>query len=248
MEVMIWFVFLMGALVVLSSVRVLNEWEKGVVLRLGRMQGTRGPGLTLVIPIIETLYRVDMRTVTMDVPPQDVITKDNITLKVNAVVYFQVTNAQGAISKVADYYFATSQLAQTILRSVLGQFHLDEILDQRDTINQRLQELLDSQTGPWGIKVTLVELKNIDLPKEMQVAMARQAEAERERRAKIISADGELGRAEKLAEASKKLSESPSAMQLAFLQTLSEIGDSSGTKTIVLPIPIDLIQAFVAKK
>ncbi|MDX9731532.1 MAG: slipin family protein [Bdellovibrionales bacterium] len=230
--------------VLFSSIKILNEWEKGVVLRLGRSVGMRGPGLVLVIPFVERIYRVDLRTVTMDVPSQDVITRDNISLKVNAVVYFRVTNAEGAISKVADFYFATSQLAQTTLRSVLGQFQMDEILEQRDKINHRLQEMIDKQTEPWGVKVTLVEVKNIDLPKEMQSAMARQAEAERERRAKVISADGELQRAEKLADASNKLAASPSALQLAYLQTLTEIAGGEGTRTIVFPVPIDLLQGL----
>lgn len=230
--------------IVFSSVKILSEWEKGVILRLGRSVGVRGPGLIILIPFIEKLYRVDLRTVTMDVHPQDVITQDNISMKVNAVVYFRVTDPEQAITKVADYYFATSQLAQTTLRSVLGQFQLDEVLEHRDRVNMRLQEILDRQTEPWGIKVTLVEVKNIDLPKEMQSAMARQAEAERERRAKVISADGELQRAEKLAEASRKLAESPSALQLAYMQTLTEIS-KEGTRTIVFPLPMDLIRPFL---
>lgn len=230
--------------VIFSSVKILSEWEKGVILRLGRSVGVRGPGLILLIPFLEKLYRVDLRTVTMDVHPQDVITQDNISMKVNAVVYFRVTDPEQAITKVADYYFATSQLAQTTLRSVLGQFQLDEVLEHRDKVNLRLQEILDRQTEPWGIKVTLVEVKNIDLPKEMQSAMARQAEAERERRAKVISADGELQRAEKLAEASRKLAESPSALQLAYMQTLTEIS-KEGTRTIVFPLPMELVRPFL---
>jgi regulator of protease activity HflC (stomatin/prohibitin superfamily) len=228
----------------LSSVKILNEWEKGVVLRLGRSVGMRGPGLIILVPFVEKLYRIDLRTVTMDVPSQDVITKDNVSMKVNAVVYFRVTSPEEAITKVADFYFATSQLAQTTLRSVLGQFQMDDILEHRDKINQRLQEILDSATEPWGIKVTLVEVKNIDLPKEMQSAMARQAEAERERRAKVISAEGELQRAEKLSQASRKLAESPSALQLAYMQTLSEIANE-GTKTIIFPLPMDLLKPFL---
>ncbi len=240
-------IFLLGLFVLFllfSSVKVLSEWEKGVVLRLGRSVGARGPGLIILIPFIERLYRVDLRTVTMDVHPQDVITRDNISVKVNAVVYFRVTDPEQAITKVADYYFATSQLAQTTLRSVLGQFQLDEVLEHRDKVNMRLQEILDRQTEPWGIKVTLVEVKNIDLPKEMQAAMARQAEAERERRAKVISAEGELQRAEKLAEASRKLAESPSALQLAYMQTLTEIS-KEGTRTIVFPLPMELVRPFL---
>lgn len=236
---------LLGAgFILFSSVKILSEWEKGVVLRLGRSVGARGPGLIIVIPFVEKLYRVDLRTVTMDVQPQDIITQDNISMKVNAVVYFRVTNPEEAISKVADFYFATSQLAQTTLRSVMGQFQMDEILEHRDRINLRLQEILDRQTEPWGIKVTLVELKNIDLPKEMQSAMARQAEAERERRAKVISAEGELQRAEKLSEASKKLAESPSALQLAYMQTLTEIS-GEGTRTIVFPLPMEMLRPFL---
>jgi regulator of protease activity HflC (stomatin/prohibitin superfamily) len=232
------------AFILMSSIKILSEWEKGVILRLGRSVGVRGPGLIILIPFVETIYKVDLRTVTMDVQPQDIITKDNVTMKVNAVVYFRVTHPEEAVTKVADFYFATSQLAQTTLRSVLGQFQMDEILAHRDKINMRLQEILDRQTEPWGIKVSLVEVKNIDLPKEMQSAMARQAEAERERRAKVISADGEVERASKLKEASQILAQSPSALQLAYLQTLTEIADQ-GTKTIVLPIPLDLIKPFL---
>jgi regulator of protease activity HflC (stomatin/prohibitin superfamily) len=241
--------FLIVALFVIAmtSVKVLAEWEKGVVLRLGRSVGLRGPGLIILVPFVEKLYRVDMRVATMDVPSQDIITQDNVSMKVNAVVYFQVTHPEEAITKVADYYFATSQFAQTTLRSVMGQFQMDDILEHRDRINSRLQEILDRQTGPWGIKVTMVEVKNIDLPKEMQSAMARQAEAERERRAKVISAEGELQRAEHLAEASRRLANSPSALQLAFLQTLTEIADQ-GTKTIIVPLPMDLLRPFMESK
>lgn len=226
-----------------SSIKILAEWEKGVVLRLGRSIGMRGPGPILVIPMLERIYRVDLRTVTLDVLPQDIITQDNVSMKVNAVVYYRVTNPEDAIGKVADFHFATSQLAQTTLRSVLGQFQMDEILEHRDRINLRLQEILDRQTEAWGIKVSLVEVKNIDLPKEMQSAMARQAEAERERRAKVISAEGEFQRAEKLSDASKKLAESPSALQLAYLQTLSEIA-GEGSRTIVFPLPMEILKPF----
>lgn len=241
-------IVVLGAIVIFvlaSSLKILAEWEKGVILRLGRSIGMRGPGPIFVIPILERMYRVDMRTVTMDVQSQDVITRDNISMRVNAVVYFRVTNPEEAVTKVADFYFATSQLAQTTLRSVMGQFQMDEILEHRERINLRLQEILDRHTEPWGIKVTLVELKNIDLPKEMQAAMARQAEAERERRAKVISAEGELQRSEKLAQASRKLAESPSALQLAYLQSLTELA-GEGTKTIVFPLPLDLIQPFLS--
>lgn len=235
---------LFAAFVVFNGVKILTEWEKGVVLRLGRSVGLRGPGIIFLIPFIEKMYRVDMRTVTMEVPSQDIITQDNVSMKVNAVIYFRVVNPEFAITKVAEYYFATSQLAQTTLRSVFGQFQMDEVLEHRDRINLRLAEIIDRQTEPWGIKVALVEVKNIDLPKEMQSAMARQAEAERERRAKVISAEGELQRAEKLSLASLKLAESPSALQLAYLQTLTEIANE-GTRTIVFPLPMDLVKPFL---
>ena len=233
-----------AALIVFNGVKILTEWEKGVILRLGRSVGMRGPGMIFLIPFVEKMYRVDMRTLTMEVPSQDIITKDNVSMKVNAVIYFRVIMPEMAITKVAEYYFATSQLAQTTLRSVFGQFQMDEVLEHRDRINLRLAEIIDRQTEPWGIKVALVEVKNIDLPKEMQSAMARQAEAERERRAKIISAEGELQRAEMLSQASRKLAESPSALQLAYLQTLTEISNE-GTRTIVFPLPMDLLKPFL---
>ncbi|NJL24522.1 MAG: slipin family protein [Calothrix sp. SM1_5_4] len=237
-------VFIVLLLVILSAtIKILPEWERGVVFRLGRLIGTRGPGPILLIPGIERLTRVDTRTVTMDIPPQDVITQDNISLKVNAVIYFRVINPEDAVTRVVDYYFATSQLAQTTLRSVMGQYQMDEVLAHRDRINQSLQEILDKATEAWGIKIATVEVKNIDLPKEMQSAMARQAEAERERRAKVISADGEYQRAEKLKEASQILAGSPSALQLAYLQALNEIA-GEGTKTIIFPLPIDLLRPF----
>ncbi len=227
-----------------SMVKILAEWERGVVLRLGRSIGVRGPGLILLIPFVERLVKVDTRTVTMDVQPQDVITKDNVTMKVDAVLYFRVVEPESSITKVADFYFATLQLAQTTLRSVMGRFTLDEILENRDKINQSLQEILDNTTDAWGIKVSLVELKNVDLPREMQRAMAAEAEGERERRAKVIAAEGELQRAQKLAEASTTLAGSPSGLQLAYLQTLNEIsGDKSNT--IVFPLPMDLIRPFL---
>lgn len=233
-----------AAIVVTSAVKILPEWERGVVLRFGRSVGVRGPGLIILIPFIEKIIKVDTRTVTMDVPPQDVITRDNVSMKVNAVVYFRVISPEDVITKVEDYYFATSQLAQTTLRSVLGQYQLDEALSHRDKINASLQDILDRSTDPWGIKISFVEVKQIDLPKEMQRAMAREAEAERERRAKVISAEGELQRAQKLAMASRELASSPSALQLAYLQTLTEIaGDKSST--IVFPLPIDAIKPFI---
>ena len=226
-----------------SVFKILPEWERGVVLRFGNLQGIRGPGLIILIPGVERMIRVDTRTITMDVPPQDIITRDNVSMKVNAVVYFKVVDSNLAITKVADYYFATSQLAQTTLRSVLGQFQMDELLQSRDKINHRLQEILDAATEAWGIKITVVEVKHIDLPKEMQRAMAREAEAERERRAKVISAEGELQRAEKLSQASMKLAESPSALQLAYLQTLTEISGENSS-TIIFPIPMNLVEGF----
>ncbi len=233
-----------GLFLIANSVKILAEWERGVVLRFGRSVGVRGPGWIILVPVIERMLKVDTRTITMDVPPQDVITKDNVSMKVNAVVYFKVISPEEAITKVADFYTATSQLAQTILRSVLGQYQLDEVLSQRDRINHTLQDILDRQTEPWGIKVSLVEVKQIDLPKEMQRAMAREAEAERERRAKVISAEGELQRAQKLADASTALASSPSALQLAYLQTLTEIaGDKSST--IVFPLPMDVMKPFL---
>jgi regulator of protease activity HflC (stomatin/prohibitin superfamily) len=227
-----------------SSIRILQEYERGIVFRLGRSVGVRGPGLILLIPFLEKMMKVDMRTVTMDVQPQDVITKDNVSMKVNAIVYFRIVNAEAAIVQVADYYYATSQLAQTTLRSVLGQFALDEILTNRDSINSKLQSLLDQDTEGWGVKVSAVEVKNIDLPKEMQRAMAQEAEAERERRAKLISAEGEVQRASRLAEASNTLAGSPSALQLAYLQTLNEI-TSEGKTTIVFPLPMDVFKPFL---
>ena len=235
----------LGVAVVLSMVKILSEWERGVILRLGHAIGVKGPGLILLIPVIDKIIRVDTRTIAMDIQPQDVITLDNVSMKVNAVVYFRVTDPEKAITQIEDYYFATSQLAQTTLRSIMGQFQMDDILSKRDTINQKLQIILDENTEQWGIKVTTVEVKHIDLPKEMQRAMARQAEAERERRAKVISADGELQRAEKLKQASEMLSQSPASLQLAYLQTLTEIS-SDKTNTIVFPLPMDQLGEMIA--
>lgn len=226
-----------------SAIKILQEYERGVIFQFGRSMGVKGPGLILLIPFVQRMIKIDTRTVTMDVQPQDIITLDNVSMKVNAVVYFRVVEPENAVVQVEDYLYATSQLAQTILRSILGQFQMDEILAQRDKINQRLQVMLDQATEPWGIKITSVELKHIDLPREMQRAMARQAEAERERRAKVISAEGELQRAEKLTQASQTLAESPSGLQLAYMQTLTEIS-GEGTKTIVFPMPLDLAEAF----
>ena len=235
-----------AVLLLVRGVRVLREYERGVIFRLGRLVGDRGPGLIYVIPIFENIVKVSLRTVTMDVPPQDVITKDNVSVKVNAVVYFRVLEAGKAIVEVQDYLYATSQLAQTTLRSILGQFELDELLAVREKINERLQGILDKHTDPWGIKVSLVEVKHIDLPEEMKRAIARQAEAERERRAKVIHAEGELQASEKLAAAAAKLGKEPTAIQLRYLQTLVEVA-SENNSTTLFPIPIDLFKPFVDK-
>lgn len=233
--------------IIFSVIKILPEWERGVVLRFGRSIGVRGPGLIYLIPGVERLIRVDTRTVTMDIQPQDVITLDNVSMKVNAVIYFRVVEPESAVTKVEDYYFATSQLAQTTLRSVLGQYQMDDLLAHRDKINHTLQEIIDKATEPWGVKVSNVEVKHIDLPKEMQRAMARQAEAERERRAKVISAEGEFQRAEKLKDASNIISTSPSALQLAYLQTLTEIA-GEGTNTIIVPLPLEMIKPFLKRE
>jgi len=231
-----------------AAIKILREYERGVVFRLGRViKREKGPGLVIIIPIIDKLVRVSLRLVAMDVPPQDVITKDNVTLKVNAVIYFRVMDPNNAIIVVENYLFATSQLAQTTLRSVCGQVELDELLTERDKINTRLQEILDKHTDPWGIKISNVEVKHIDLPQEMQRAMAKQAEAERERRAKVINAEGESQAAAKLAEAAKTIQDFPVALQLRYLQTLREISAESNSTTL-FPIPIDLFEPFFKKK
>lgn len=237
-------IVVIGGILLSSMVKILNDWERGVVLRLGKAIGVRGPGLILLIPIIERIIKIDTRTIAMDVQPQDVITKDNVSMQVNAVVYFKVVSPMEAITKIEDYYFATSQLAQTTLRSVMGQYPLDDVLEHRDKINAALQGILDKHTEAWGIKVTMVEVKQIDLPKEMQRAMAREAEAERERRAKVISAEGEVQRAQKLQEASNTLAGSPSALQLAYMQTLTEIAGDK-TNTIIFPLPLDMVKPFL---
>ncbi len=229
-----------------SAIKILKEYERGVVFRLGRIIPVKGPGLVIIWPIIDRLVKVSLRTVTMDVPPQDVITKDNITVKVNAVVYFRVVDPARAITEVEDYYYATSQIAQTTLRSILGQSQLDDLLTKRDELNAELQRVIDFQTEPWGIKVTAVEVKNVDLPTEMLRAIARQAEAERERRAKVIHAEGEFQAAQKLADAAKIISSEPAALQLRFLQTLLEIS-SEKNSTIIFPVPVDLIKPFIEK-
>lgn len=231
-----------------NGVRRLLEYERGVVFRLGRlMSAPRGPGITFVIPLIEQMVKVDMRTITMDIPPQDVITKDNVSVKVNAVLYFRVVDPSKAIVQVENYLFATSQLAQTTLRSVCGQEELDDLLSEREKINSRLQEIIDAHTDPWGIKVSLVEIKHIDLPQEMQRAIARQAEAERERRAKVINAEGEFQAAQRLADASAIIEQHPVALQLRYLQTLSEVATENNSTTL-FPVPIDLLAPFFAPK
>lgn len=226
-----------------SAVKILNEYERAVVFRLGRALPTpKGPGIFLLIPMIDKMVRVDLRTVTFDVPPQDIITRDNVTLKVNAVIYFRVTDPLKSVVAIENYLFATSQLAQTTLRSVLGQVELDELLSSRETLNLKLQAILDQQTEPWGIKVSHVEVKQIDLPPEMQRAMARQAEAERERRAKVIAAEGEFQAAKQLAEAAIEMSRNPTTLALRYLQTLKEVSGQQGNSTIVFPFPTDIMR------
>lgn len=234
------------ALILISAVKILLEYERGVVFRLGRIVGARGPGFIFIIPFIEKIVKVSLRVITMDVPPQDVITKDNVSVKVNAVVYFRVVEPIKAIIEVENYLYATSQLAQTTLRSVLGQVELDDLLAERDTLNIKLQEVLDKQTDAWGIKVTLVEVKYVDLPQEMQRAMAKQAEAERERRAKVIAAEGEFQASKRLTEASNVMSENPMSLQLRFLQSLIEMSNDKSS-TILLPLPMELIRPFMDK-
>jgi len=234
------------AFIIANAVKVLIEYERGVVFRLGRFSGVKGPGLRFIIPVVDKLVKVSLRIVAMDVPPQDVITKDNVSVKVNAVLYFRVVAPEKALIQVENYLYATSQLAQTTLRSVLGQSELDELLAHRDKINQELQHILDRQTDAWGIKISNVEVKHIDLPAEMQRAMARQAEAERERRSKVIHAEGEFQASQKLADAAEVISTQAGALQLRFLQTLTEIATEKNS-TIIFPIPIDLIRPFVEK-
>jgi regulator of protease activity HflC (stomatin/prohibitin superfamily) len=238
-------VVVIAILLTLSGIKILKEYQRAVIFRLGRLVKARGPGITYVIPWVEKMMRVDLRTVTMDVPPQDVITRDNVSIKVSAVLYFRVIDPNRAITEVQNYLFASSQLAQVTLRSVCGQALLDELLAERDKINTRIQEILDSQTEPWGIKVVLVELKDIDLPLDMQRAMAKQAEAERERRAKIIHAEGEFQAAQKLADAAEVIGKQPIALHLRFLQSLVEVS-ADNNSTIVVPLPTDLFRRFLA--
>lgn len=233
-------------LFILAGIRVLNEYERGVVFRLGRITEPKGPGLRWIIPGVDKMFKIGLRVITLEVPSQDVITRDNVSVKVNAVVYFRVVDPVKAIIQVENYLYATSQLAQTTLRSVLGQVELDDLLSEREKLNIRLQEVLDKHTDPWGMKVSLVEVKFVDLPQEMQRAMAKQAEAERERRAKVINAEGEYQAATRLAEASDILSRNPMSLQLRYLQTLIEVSSEKNT-TLVFPIPIDLLRPFFEK-
>ncbi|GAB4389987.1 MAG: slipin family protein [Thermodesulfovibrionales bacterium] len=240
--------FLFVILVVLyflsAAIKILKEYERGVVFRLGRVIPLKGPGLVIIWPIIDKLVRVSLRTITMDVPPQDVITSDNVTVKVNAVVYFRPMDPVKAVTAVEDYFYATSQIAQTTLRSVLGQSQLDDLLAKRDELNAQLQRIIDDQTEPWGVKVSTVEVKNVDLPEDMQRAIARQAEAERERRAKVIHADGEYQAAEKLKDAARIIAEQPAALQLRYLQTMAGMA-AAKTSMVILPMPIEIFKPFI---
>lgn len=233
-------------LVIPSTFKIIPEWERGVILRLGRLLGAKGPGFFVIIPFVDRMIRVDLRTLPMDVPPQDVITKDNVTVRVDAVVYFRVIDPEAAIVKISDHIRATSLISQTTLRNVLGQSELDELLAQRETLNQKLQKIIDEQTDPWGIKVGIVEIKNVELPETMRRSMAAQAEAEREKRAKIIHADGEFQASERLAQAGAIVAREPATLQLRYLQTLVEIA-SEKNSTIIFPLPIDLISMFMKK-
>ena len=234
-------------IVLASSIRILREYERGVIFRLGRLIAQKGPGLILLIPIIDRMVRVDLRTVTLTVPPQEVISKDNVTMRVNAVAYFRVIDPNRAITEVENFLVATSQISQTTLRSVLGKAELDALLSERERLNIELQQIIDEQTEPWGVKVSTVEVKDVELPQEMQRAIARQAEAERERRAKIIAADGEFQAAEKLSQAAEIFSRNPATLQLRYLQTLIDIGVNQNS-TIVFPLPIDMLEAFVDRR
>ncbi len=240
------FLILLAAFLVYSIFKILKEYERGVIFRLGRLVGARGPGLTLLLPFIERMERVDLRTVTWDIPAQDVITRDNVSVQVNAVLYFRVVDPTKAVVEVENYIVATSQLAQTTMRSICGQAELDDLLSEREKLNDEIQTILDEQTDPWGIKVVSVELKHIDLPPDMQRAMAREAEAERDRRAKVINAEGELQAAEKLADAAAIISAHPRAVQLRYFETLTEMAQENESVTI-FPLPSDMLEPFVAK-
>ena len=247
---MSWFLVRLIIIILLfiaSGIKIVREYERGVIFRLGRLVGARGPGLFFVIPIIETMVRVDLRTITYDVPTQEVITKDNVAVRVNAVVYYRVVDPEKAVTEVIDYKYATAQIAQTTLRSVIGQAELDELLAEREKLNVKLQKIIDEATNPWGVKVTAVEIKDVELPEEMKRIMAMQAEAERERRAKIIRADGEYQAARKLLEAAQILEQSKRAMMLRILQTLNEVSMNQAN-TIILPIPIEILEYFKSKK
>ena len=237
-------VLLIALLILSSAIKILREYERAVVFRLGRLVGVKGPGLVLLIPIVDKMMKVSLRTVTMDVPAQDVITKDNVSVKVSAVIFFRVIDASRAVVEVENFLYATSQIAQTTLRSICGQAELDEILSEREKLNQALQKIIDQQTEPWGIKVGVVEVKNVDLPQEMQRAIARQAEAERERRAKIINAEGEYQAATRLTEAAAVIAKEPTALQLRYLQTLAEIATENNSTTI-FPVPVDFLKVFM---
>ena len=237
-------ILIVGLLFLFASVKVAREYERGVVFRLGRLIGIKGPGVFILIPFIDKAVKVDLRTITLNVPPQEIITKDNVTVKVNAVAYFRVVDAAKAIVQVENYLVATSQISQTTLRSVLGQVDLDQLLSERDQINERLQAIIDQQTHPWGVKVSVVEVKDVELPSTMQRAIARQAEAERERRAKVIAADGEFQASEKLSQAAAIIGAQPAALQLRYLQTMNEIGSSDRTTTLILPFPVEMLEAL----
>ncbi|HIC95027.1 TPA: slipin family protein [Candidatus Bipolaricaulota bacterium] len=243
MSISIAFVVAVIVLFLMSAIKIVREYERGVIFRLGRLVGAKGPGLFIIIPIVDKMVKVSLRTVTLDVPPQEVITKDNVPVSVNAVVYFRVMDPSAAIVQVENYLVATSQISQTTLRSVLGQVELDELLAERERLNRTLQEIIDEHTDPWGIKVSTVEIKDVKIPQEMQRAIARQAEAERERRSKIIHSEGELQAAEKLQQAAQILERNPAAVQLRYLQTLIDIS-SENTSTIIFPIPLDIFEAF----
>jgi regulator of protease activity HflC (stomatin/prohibitin superfamily) len=237
-------ILVLVALFLMLFVKIAREYERGVIFRLGRLLGVKGPGMFILIPLVDRFVRVDLRTVTLAVPPQEVITRDNVTVKVTAVCYFRVLDAAKAVVQVENYLVATSQIAQTTLRSVLGQVDLDQLLSEREQINERLQHIIDQQTTPWGVKVSVVEVKDVELPQQMQRALARQAEAERERRAKIIAAEGELQASEKLSQAAAVIASEPTALQLRYLQTLTEIS-SERTSTLIIPVPLDLFEPFL---
>jgi len=247
MGISLLFVVILILLFLQASIKIINEYERAVVLRLGKFHKVKGPGLILLIPVIDKMRKIDLRTVTLDVPPQEVITRDNVSIRVSAVVYFRVVDPDKAFLQVEDYYYATSQLSQTTLRSICGQAELDEILAEREKLNLKLQEILDADTEPWGVKVSKVEIKEIDLPEEMKRAMAKQAEAERERRAKVISADGEYQASKTLLEAARIMAENPITLQLRYLQTLTEISTEKNS-TILFPLPIELLKALAHRE